>query len=106
MRGRKPSVSAQRLQFRLGACESATTSNANRSNVRSGQLLSALAQRRGTTMLGLILLILLILLLAGSVPTWPHSRGWGYGPSGVLGLLLVVLILMMFLTPLFPHPWT
>ncbi len=38
--------------------------------------------------MGLILLIILILLLVGGLPTWPHSANWGYGPSGVLGLLL------------------
>jgi hypothetical protein len=56
-------------------------------------------------MLGLILLIVLILMLAGSVPTWPHSRGWGYGPSGILGLLLVVLLIMMIFTTVIPAPW-
>ena len=42
-----------------------------------------------------ILLVILILLLVGAFPSWPHSRGWGYGPSGLLGVLLVVLIVMM-----------
>lgn len=42
-----------------------------------------------------ILLILLILMLVGALPTWPHSRNWGYGPSGVSGLLLVVLVLLL-----------
>ena len=47
--------------------------------------------------LGAILLIVLILLLIGAVPTWPHSSGWGYGPSGLLGVvLLIVLILLLF----------
>jgi hypothetical protein len=41
-----------------------------------------------------LLLIILLLLVLGAVPAWPHSRGWGYGPSGVLGLLLLVLVLM------------
>jgi hypothetical protein len=41
-----------------------------------------------------ILLIVLILLLVGAIPTWPHSRGWGYGPSGLLGLVLVVVLVM------------
>jgi Protein of unknown function (DUF3309) len=45
--------------------------------------------------LGTILLILLILMLIGVVPTWPHSRAWGYGPSGVLGVIVVVLLIMM-----------
>ena len=42
-----------------------------------------------------ILLIILILILLGAVPAWPHSRGWGYGPSGIVGILLIILILMM-----------
>ncbi len=42
-----------------------------------------------------ILLIVLILLLIGTVPAWPHSRGWGYYPSGILGILLIVLIVML-----------
>ncbi len=41
--------------------------------------------------MGLILLIILILLLVGGLPTWPHSQKWGYGPSGGLGLLLVIV---------------
>lgn len=41
-----------------------------------------------------ILLIILLLLVLGAVPTWPYSRSWGYGPSGVLGLILIVLIVM------------
>jgi hypothetical protein len=45
---------------------------------------------------GTILLIVLILLLLGVIPTWPHSRGWGYGPSGILGVvLLIVLVLLL-----------
>jgi len=46
--------------------------------------------------LGTILLIILVLLLIGVIPTWPHSSGWGYGPSGGIGLvLLIVLILFL-----------
>jgi hypothetical protein len=45
--------------------------------------------------LGTILLIILILLLVGALPAWPYSRGWGYGPSGVAGLLVVILLLMV-----------
>jgi len=47
--------------------------------------------------MGLLLLILLIVLLAGAVPVYPHSRDWGYAPSGVLGLVLVVLLVLLFL---------
>jgi len=44
--------------------------------------------------LGTILLIVLILILIGVIPTWPHSRGWGYGPSGIVGVILVVLLIL------------
>ncbi|MBK7648285.1 MAG: DUF3309 domain-containing protein [Betaproteobacteria bacterium] len=47
--------------------------------------------------LGTILLIVLILLLVGAIPTWPHSRGWGYGPSGGIGLLLMILLVLLLL---------
>jgi hypothetical protein len=46
-------------------------------------------------MMGTILLIILILLLVGAIPTWPYSRGWGYGPSGGLGLILLILIILL-----------
>ena len=41
-----------------------------------------------------ILLIVLILLLVGAIPAWPHSRSWGYGPSGLLGVVVVVLVVL------------
>jgi len=44
--------------------------------------------------LGTILLIILILMLLGAIPTWPHSRQWGYGPSGGIGVVLVILIIL------------
>lgn len=44
--------------------------------------------------IGTILLIVLVLLLIGAIPAWPHSRGWGYGPSGGLGLVLVILLVL------------
>ena len=47
--------------------------------------------------LGTILLIVLILMLVGAIPSWPHSRGWGYGPSGGLGLIVVVLLIMLLM---------
>lgn len=47
--------------------------------------------------LGTILLIILILLLLGAVPAWPHSRNWGYGPSGLVGILLTVVIVLLLL---------
>jgi len=50
--------------------------------------------RRHEMTLGTILLIVLVLVLIGVIPTWPHSRGWGYGPSGGLGLVLLILIVL------------
>jgi len=47
--------------------------------------------------LGLILLIVVVLMLVGAIPAWPHSRGWGYGPSGGLGLVLVILLVLVLL---------
>jgi len=47
--------------------------------------------------LGTILLIVLILILIGAIPTWPYSRSWGYAPSGVLGLVVVVIIVLLLL---------
>ncbi|HEX3379257.1 DUF3309 family protein [Paraburkholderia sp. BR13439] len=46
-------------------------------------------------MLGTILLIVLILLLIGAFPAWPHSRAWGYGPTGGLGVVLIVVIVLL-----------
>ena len=45
--------------------------------------------------MGIILLIILILILVGSLPTWPYSGGWGYYPSGGIGVLLVILIVLL-----------
>ena len=48
-------------------------------------------------MLTTILIIVLILILVGAFPAWPHSSGWGYGPSGVVGLILVILLILLLL---------
>ncbi|AJW46528.1 MULTISPECIES: DUF3309 family protein [Ralstonia] len=48
-------------------------------------------------MLGTILIIVLILLLIGALPSWPYSRGWGYGPTGGLGLIVVIVIILVLL---------
>ncbi len=52
--------------------------------------------------MGFILLIVLIVLLVGGLPAWPYSRSWGYAPSGVLGLLLIVLLLLLLFRAV---PW-
>lgn len=48
-------------------------------------------------MLGTVLIVLLILLLIGALPTWPHSRSWGYYPSGGLGTILVIIVILVLL---------
>lgn len=45
--------------------------------------------------LGMILLIVLVLALVGAIPTWPHSRSWGYAPGGMLGLVFVVVLVLV-----------
>lgn len=45
--------------------------------------------------LGTILLIILILLLVGALPSWPHSKSWGYGPSGGIGLVVLIIVVML-----------
>lgn len=48
-------------------------------------------------MLGTILLILLVLILIGAIPVWPHSRAWGYAPSGGIGLIVVIIVVLLLL---------
>ncbi len=45
--------------------------------------------------LGTVLLIIVILLLIGAIPTWPHSKGWGFAPSGVIGVVLVIVVVLL-----------
>jgi hypothetical protein len=47
--------------------------------------------------MGTILLIILILMLIGAIPAWPHSRNWGYGPSGGLSLIVIILIVLLLM---------
>ena len=47
--------------------------------------------------MGLILLIILVLLLLGVFPAWPHSRRWGYGPSGIVGVIVVVVLILLLM---------
>ncbi len=47
--------------------------------------------------LGTILLIVLILMLIGAMPSWPHSRNWGYGPSGGIGLVVIIIIVLLLM---------
>ena len=43
-----------------------------------------------------VLMVILVLLLLAAIPAWPYSRGWGYGPSGVMGLVLLILVILLF----------
>lgn len=47
--------------------------------------------------MGTILLVILVLILLGVIPSWPHSRSWGYGPSGGIGLVLAIVVILFFL---------
>ncbi|MCH7371340.1 MULTISPECIES: DUF3309 family protein [Aeromonas] len=47
--------------------------------------------------MGTILLIVLVLLLIGAIPSWPHSRSWGYTPSGLIGLVLIIMLILVLL---------
>ena len=57
----------------------------------------AIRQRQEIHMLGTILIVFLVLVLIGALPTWPHSRNWGYYPTGGIGLVLVILVILMLL---------
>jgi hypothetical protein len=48
-------------------------------------------------MLGTIILVILVLALVGALPTWGHSRNWGYGPSGIVGVVVVILLILLLL---------
>ena len=52
--------------------------------------------------MGLLFLIIVLLLLFGAFPAWPHARNWGYGPSGILGVVLVILLVLLLMGAL---PW-
>lgn len=53
--------------------------------------------KKETEMLGTVLLVILILMVLGALPSWPHSRNWGYAPSGGLGLIVLILIILLLL---------
>jgi hypothetical protein len=58
---------------------------------------SRTARRRTAMTVSTLLLIIVILVLIGALPTWPYSRGWGYGPSGILGAILIILLILALL---------
>ena len=62
---------------------------------RKSQTLPWTIASRRSIAVGLVLLIVLLVLLVGALPTWPHSRKWGYGPTGGLGLVLVIILVLV-----------
>jgi hypothetical protein len=69
--------------------------SANLLSKSEGLLQWASSKNRKEVFMGTILLIILVLLLVGALPTWPYSSGWGYYPSGGLGLILLILIILL-----------
>ena len=68
------------------------------STAQKDELLSLATFEKGRiNVLGTILLVVLILLLLGALPTWPHSRNWGYGPSGGVGLIVLIIVILLLL---------
>jgi hypothetical protein len=67
------------------------------SSQRAGARIWFYSQKEITMSVSLIVLILVILLLVGALPTWGHSRNWGYGPSGGLGLVLLILVVLLLM---------
>jgi hypothetical protein len=68
------------------------------SNPATAGLVDRMRKKHNKSMsIGTILLVVIVLLLLGAIPTWPHSRNWGYFPSGALGLILVILIILLVL---------
>jgi hypothetical protein len=51
----------------------------------------------GSMTIGTILLIILVLILIGVIPTWPHSRNWGYAPGGIVGVVLIILLILFLM---------
>lgn len=69
----------------------ATNATTNNQRVRGGLI------PEFNMSLGTILLIVLVLALVGVIPAWPHSRGWGYGPTGIVGVLVIVLLILFLM---------
>jgi Protein of unknown function (DUF3309) len=64
---------------------------------RCSQSMAAKPTKENQMGIGTILLVILVLALVGVIPTWPHSREWGYGPSGGVGLILVIVLILFVL---------
>ena len=71
--------------------------NAWRHTAAAGELVESIQTVKGKIMLGTILVVLLVLMLLGALPTWGHSKNWGYAPTGGLGLVLILVIILVLL---------
>jgi len=71
-----------------------TVANSSREKVARASIQDAIIGRNEMS-LGTILLVIVALMLIGAIPGWPHSRSWGYGPSGGIGLVLIILIILL-----------
>jgi Flp pilus assembly protein TadB len=61
------------------------------------KVISQQSGRRNEMSMGMILLIIVVLVVVGVIPVWPHSRSWGYGPSGIVGAVLLILIILFLM---------
>ena len=92
-----------KIVFKNGAFMYATAHrrNARRLNIanaeRCSESVAAKPTEKNGMGIGTILLVILVLALLGVIPTWPHSREWGYGPSGGVGLILLILVILLVL---------
>jgi hypothetical protein len=75
--------------------EAVTQAAGTMTAVEHCQLIEMLQSRDTDMTLTTILIIILILILIGAFPAWPYSRGWGYGPSGILGIIVIVLLILL-----------
>jgi hypothetical protein len=94
LRHGQPYRTAHQLHFALRSTRSKPADRVTRKRRRSH---AATSQKEEPMTLGTILLIILILVLVGALPTWPHSQSWGYGPSGALGTIVVILIILVLM---------
>jgi hypothetical protein len=75
--------------------ESRGTEGTVLANARASARNASRGKKEHSMTLGTLLLILLVLMLLGAVPAWPYSRGWGYAPSGIVGVLVVILLIAL-----------
>lgn len=88
---------AAQATLRHGDRSKGRANSSDPSKAERPQIGANATKQRGTTMLRVILIVILILLLIGALPTWPYSGGWGYYPTGGIGLLLIIVIILLLI---------